>query len=89
MGGAKALENAYDMIRYVDDNKIDPADKYVEFLIRESVKLSDWYSDRVLEMWIKRYLKSETANHRKDIAIKIDKIDMISQEVLFMPFYKN
>ena len=46
--------------KYVDDNKIDPADKYVEFLIRESVKLSDWYSDRVLEMWIKRYLKSET-----------------------------
>tara|TARA_B100001250_G_scaffold138353_1_gene118438 strand:+ start:1387 stop:2058 length:672 start_codon:yes stop_codon:yes gene_type:complete len=46
--------------RYVDENKIDPADKYVEFLIRESVKLSDWYSDRVLELWIKRFLKSET-----------------------------
>lgn len=46
--------------RYIDENNIEPADKYLEFLIKESVKLSDWYSDRVLELWIKRFLKSET-----------------------------
>ena len=44
------------------------------------------YRDKLVMKGVSSGLRFEIG---KDIAIKIDKIDMISQEVLFMPFYKN
>ena len=44
------------------------------------------YRDKLVMKGVSSGLRFEIG---KDIAIKVGKIDMISQEVLFMPFYKN
>ena len=61
---------------------------FIGNISKRSLPVDDYvmYRDKLVMKGVSSGLRFEIG---KEIAIKIDKIDMISQEVLFMPFYKN
>ena len=61
---------------------------FIGYISKRSLPMDDYvmYRDNLVIKGVSSGLRFEIG---KEIAIKIDKIDMISQEVLFMPLYKN
>ena len=58
------------------------------YISKRTLPIDDYvmYRDKLVMKGVSSGLRFEIG---KEIAIKIDKIDMISEEVLFMPLYKN